>query len=126
MNASDLVTVPPGAVTVKARADPALPGGVRTLICVELSTTNDAAATPPSDTDVVPTKFVPVIVIVSPPAADPESCHTLVMVGAAGPVADAGAGTKAKIAAIRAIVTAEAVRRDLASRMFVSRGCDFL
>ena len=80
VNALALVAVPPMVVTATLCA-PAVPAGVFAVIEVAVATTL-VAATPPIFT-VAPIKFVPVIVIVVPPATGPEIGATVVMVGSA-------------------------------------------
>ena len=60
--------IPVGVVTVTFTVP--LPAGLTAVICVELTTVNDAGA-PPKLTLVAPLKFVPAIVMVVPPAAGP-------------------------------------------------------
>jgi hypothetical protein len=62
--------VPPGVVTDTALA-PAVPEGVTAVTVVELTTVTLAAAMPPIETELVPVRFVPVIVITVPPAVEP-------------------------------------------------------
>ena len=76
--------VPLGVVT-KMLAAPELPVGVVAVIVVALTTTK-LAAVPPMVTEVAPAMSTPVIVILVPPAVDPEEGETLVTVGAAGTV----------------------------------------
>ena len=80
VNALALVAVPPMVVTATLCA-PAVPAGVFAVIEVAVATTL-VAATPPIFT-VAPIKFVPVIVMVVPPATGPEIGATVVMVGSA-------------------------------------------
>ena len=58
-----------------------VPAGETAVICVALSTTNDAAAVAPKSTAVAPVKLVPVITTVVPPTAGPLFGLRLVMVG---------------------------------------------
>ena len=76
-----LVAVPPGVVTATL-FEPAVPAGVIADMEVELATIKLVASTPPTDTNVAPVKFVPVMVIVVPPPTDPDTGLTEVMVGA--------------------------------------------
>ena len=76
--------VPLGVVT-KMLAAPRLPVGVVAVIVVALTTTK-LAVVPPMVTEVAPAISAPVIVILVPPAVDPEEGETLVTVGAAGTV----------------------------------------
>ena len=48
---------------------------------VSLTTVTEVAATPPTETDVVPMKPEPVMVMVVPPAVSPEFGETFVMIG---------------------------------------------
>ena len=50
---------------------PIVPAGVTAVTVVELTTLTEVAATPPIVTELVPVKFVPVIVIAVPPAVGP-------------------------------------------------------
>ena len=50
---------------------PAVPAGVTAVTVVELTTLTEVAATPSIVTELVPVKFVPVIVIVVPPESGP-------------------------------------------------------
>ena len=72
---------PPGVVTNTLEA-PVLPAGVVAVILVVLFTIRLVAATPPMVTPVAPVKFVPVIVMVVPPAGEPLVGEILVTVGA--------------------------------------------
>jgi len=60
------VAVPAGVVTLTF---PDAPEPTTAVIVVELTTANDAAATPPKLTEVAPLRFVPVTVTVTPVAA---------------------------------------------------------
>ena len=62
--------VPPGVVTDTVVA-PAVAAGVTAVTVVELTTLTEVAATPSIVTELVPVKFVPVIVIVVPPESGP-------------------------------------------------------
>jgi hypothetical protein len=77
-----LVAVPHGVVIETSRV-PAEPGGVTAVTFVALTTVTPMAATPPTVTEVVPVRFVPVIVMVVPPATGPATGATLVIVGGA-------------------------------------------
>ena len=83
MNLSKMLValVPPGVVTVTS-TDP-LPAGEVTVICVGVSTVNDAAAVVPNLTAVAPLKFAPKMVTLVPPAAGPLSGLMLFTMGAA-------------------------------------------
>jgi hypothetical protein len=59
------VPVPPGVVTLTFPVVQQLLFDVNVML-VELTTVNDATVVPPTVTEVVPMKFVPVIVTVSP------------------------------------------------------------
>jgi len=74
--------VPPGVVT-KTLAVPALPAGVEQVIKVLELTDGEVHVLPPIVTVVAPvTKFVPVMVIVVPPAVEPLVGKMDVSVGA--------------------------------------------
>ncbi len=62
--------VPPGVVTETVFA-PAVPAGVTAVTVAALTTVTPVAAAPPTETALVPVRFVPVMVIVVPPAAGP-------------------------------------------------------
>ncbi len=82
-----LVAVCPSPfVTTTSRA-PAVPAGVVAVMVVDDTTVAPVAATPPTVTpnDPPEVKFVPVIVIAVPPAAEPVEGETPVIVGAAAP-----------------------------------------
>ncbi len=66
MNPLVRLAVPPGVVTDTVFA-PIVPAGVTAVTVVELTTLTDVAATPPIVTELVPVRFVPVIVIAVPP-----------------------------------------------------------
>jgi len=74
------VTVPPAVVT-STFCEP-VPAGVTAVIEVALLTTTLDAGFPATRT-VAPVKLVPVMVIVVPPAAEPELGAIVVIVGAA-------------------------------------------
>ena len=81
VNALALVAVPPMVVTATLCA-PAVPAGVVAVMTVAVLVKIVAAATP-TFTLVAPVKFVPVMVMVVPPATGPEIGATVVMVGSA-------------------------------------------
>ena len=81
MKPPTLVTVPPAVVTATLCA-PSVPAGVTAVIEVALLTTTLDAGFPATRT-VAPVKLVPVMVIVVPPAAEPELGAIVVIVGAA-------------------------------------------
>ena len=81
MNAPNSVTLPRGVVTVTSRA-PSPPAGVVKDRDVALDTTMFLAAAPPTRTDVVPVRFVPVKVTRVPPAVGPDAGLRVVIVGA--------------------------------------------
>jgi hypothetical protein len=60
-----------------------VPAGVTAVTVVGLTTVTPVAATPPTVTDVVPLRFVPVSVIAVPPDVGPEPGDTDASVGAA-------------------------------------------
>ena len=62
---------------------PIVPAGVTAVTVVELTTLTEVAATPSIVTELVPVKFVPVIVIAVPPLVDPVFGFTDEIVGAA-------------------------------------------
>ena len=72
---------PFGLVTCTSRA-PAVPAGVRAVSCVALTNVTFVAAVPPTRTVAPDTKFVPVSVIVVPPAVGPDVGDTEVRAGA--------------------------------------------
>ena len=74
--------VPPGVVTDTVFA-PIVPAGVTAVTVVELTTLTEVAATPPIVTELVPDKFVPVIVIAVPPLVGPVGGLTDEIVGGA-------------------------------------------
>ena len=67
-----LVIAPPEPVKTTSRA-PAVPAGTTTVIEVALTFETEVPETPPNVTPVVLDKFVPVIVIVVPPAVGPDA-----------------------------------------------------
>ncbi len=81
MKPPTLVTVPPAVVT-STFCEPSVPAGVTAVIEVALLTTTLEAGFPATRT-VAPVKLVPVMVIVVPPAAEPELGVIVVNVGAA-------------------------------------------
>jgi hypothetical protein len=74
---------PFGLVIWTSRA-PAVPAGVRAVICVALENTTLVAATPATRTVAPETKFEPVSVMVVPPLVGPEVGETDVSVGVVG------------------------------------------
>jgi hypothetical protein len=80
VKAFDRVAVPPGVVTDTLLA-PAAPAGVTHVSIVGLTTVNPVADTDPTRTSVAPDRFVPVTVIVVPPASEPELGDTPATVG---------------------------------------------
>jgi hypothetical protein len=72
--------VPSGVVTDTVFA-PAIPAGVTAVTVVLFTATTEVAATPPIVTELVPARFVPVIVIAVPPASGPEFGVTDAIVG---------------------------------------------
>ena len=62
---------------------PIVPAGVTVVTVVELTTLTEVAATPSIVTELVPVKFVPVIVIAVPPVVGPVFGATDEIVGAA-------------------------------------------
>jgi len=76
------LAVPPGVVIDTVFA-PAVPAGVTAVTVVELTTLTEVAATPPIVTELVPVRFVPVIVIAVPPVVGPTFGETDEIVGAA-------------------------------------------
>ena len=82
VNALAALAAPYGVVTATLTA-PTVPAGVTTVTLVEETTTTLVAATPPTVTLVVPSRFVPVIVINVPPAVEPDVGETDEIVGGA-------------------------------------------
>ena len=74
-----MALVPSGVVTLTL-ATP-VPAGETAVICVALSTVNDAAGFAPKATAVAPVKLVPVMTTLVPPAAKPLFGLRLVTVG---------------------------------------------
>ena len=74
------VTEPPAVVSNTSTAPAAL-AGVTTVTDVALTFVIDVPAVPPNVTEVVPVKFVPVIVTVVDPAVGPIAGEILVIVG---------------------------------------------
>ena len=62
-------------------AAPAAPAGVTAVTVVEFTTDTLVAALPPTVTELVPVRFVPVIVIAVPPDVEPEFGDTDETVG---------------------------------------------
>ena len=81
MNKVLAALVPPTVATNTLEAPP-LPAGVVAVILVALTTVKLVAGVPPMVTPVAPVKFVPVIVMVVPPAGEPLVGEILVTVGA--------------------------------------------
>jgi hypothetical protein len=75
--------VPAGVVTVTSTVPE--PGGDDAVISVELTRLTLVAPFGPKLMPVAPTKFVPVIVTLVPPAVGPDAGLTPVTVGGAGP-----------------------------------------
>ena len=71
----------PFGLVMRTSFAPAVPAGVRAVTLVELTHVTALAATPPTRTVAPDTKFVPVRVIVVPPAGGPEVGETDVSVG---------------------------------------------
>ena len=82
MNPAVLVPETPIVVTTTSFT-PGVPSGNTAVILIALTTTKLVAATPPMVTLVAPVKFVPLIVIVVPPAMDPVAGVMDVMDGGA-------------------------------------------
>ncbi len=82
MNPLVRFAVPPGVVIDTVFA-PIVPAGVTAVTVVELTTLTEVAATPPIVTELVPVRFVPVIVIAVPPLVDPVFGLTDEIVGVA-------------------------------------------
>ena len=72
--------MPPGVVSDNVFA-PAVPAGVTAVTVVAFTTDTLVAAVPPIVTELVPVKFVPVIVIAVPPASPPAFGVTDAIVG---------------------------------------------
>jgi hypothetical protein len=70
-------------VVTLTSTSPAYCAGVVAVICVALLTVKLAAGTPPKRTWLAEVKFVPVMVMLVPPAVVPEVVPRLVMAGAA-------------------------------------------
>ena len=70
MNPFVRLAVPPGVVTDTVFA-PEVPAGVTAVTVVAFTTDTLVAALPPTVTELVPVRFVPVIVIAVPPAVGP-------------------------------------------------------
>jgi hypothetical protein len=84
-----------GFVTTMFTVPPACDGVVATIDVRLATSTVVAAGTPPNETMAPGTKFVPVIVTVVPPFADPVLGTTPVTVGAAARVGASGGGAAA-------------------------------
>ena len=82
MNAPLAVGEPYGVVS-ETFAAPAAPDGVTAVTVVALTTTTEVAALPPTLTELVPVRFVPVIVIAVPPLVGPTFGETDEIVGPA-------------------------------------------
>ena len=82
MNAPLAVGEPYGVVS-ETFAAPAAPDGVTAVTVVALTTTTEVAAFPPTLTELVPVRFVPVIVIAVPPLVGPTFGETDEIVGPA-------------------------------------------
>ena len=82
MNAPLAVGDPYGVVS-ETFAAPAAPDGVVAVTVVALTTTTEVAALPPTVTELVPVRFVPVIVIAVPPLVGPTFGETDEIVGSA-------------------------------------------
>ncbi len=76
------VATPPDVAIATAWA-PAVPAGVTAETVVALTTFTDVAAAPPTVSDVVPERFVPVTVIAVPPDTGPVAGLTVAIVGGA-------------------------------------------
>jgi hypothetical protein len=76
-----LVTEPLGVVSPTFTA-PAVLAGVTQVTDVELTTDTSVAAVPPKVTELVPLRFVPLMVTEVPPAVVPLTGLRLVIVGA--------------------------------------------
>ena len=75
MNAPFAVGDPYGVVS-ETFAAPAAPDGVTAVTVAALTTTTEVAALPPTVTELVPVRFVPVIVIAVPPVVGPTFGET--------------------------------------------------
>ena len=84
-----------GFITTMFTVPPACDGVVATIDVRLATSTVVAAGTPPNETVAPGTKFVPVIVTVVPPFADPELGLMPVTVGAAARVGASGGGAAA-------------------------------
>ena len=80
MNAPLAVGDPYGVVSETFTA-PAAPEGVTAVTVVALTTTTEVAALPPTVTELVPVRLVPVIVIAVPPLVGPTFGETDEIVG---------------------------------------------
>ena len=81
MNAPAAVAVPPGVVTSTVLAPAVTDAGVSADTCVGEINTSPVAVTPATVTLLAFARFVPVIVMVVPPANTPVFGFTDVMVG---------------------------------------------
>ena len=82
MNAPLAVGEPYGVVS-ETFAAPSAPDGVTAVTVVALTTTTEVAALPPTLTELVPVRFVPVIVIAVPTSFGPTDGETDEIVGPA-------------------------------------------
>ena len=82
MKALGRVAAPPGVVTDTLLA-PAEPAGVTQVKVVSSTTVSAVALADPTRTTVAPDRFVPVTVIVVPPASEPDDGETMATVGGA-------------------------------------------
>ena len=73
----------PYGVVSETFAAPAAPDDVTAVTVVTLTTTTEVAALPPTLTELVPVRFVPVIVIAVPPVVGPTFGETDEIVGPA-------------------------------------------
>ena len=80
MNPFVRFAVPPGVVTDTVFT-PIVPAGVTAVTVVAFTTLTEVAATPPIVTELVPVKFVPVIVIAVAPTVEPLLGETDEIVG---------------------------------------------
>jgi hypothetical protein len=93
---AEVALVPPGVVTVMSTR-PAAPAGETAVMEVALFTVKLVAAVAPNFTADAPVKFVPVIVTLVPPAADPLFGLTDVTVGAGTATATTDRTTEAEL-----------------------------
>jgi hypothetical protein len=80
VNAFARLALPPGVVSDTV-ARPVVPTGVTAVTVVEFTTTTAVVAAPPTETELAPVRFVPVIVMVVPPDAGPKFGLTAEIVG---------------------------------------------